>query len=81
MKNFDKEKLQKCSTKKQIEQYFKSIGLKKNEYQKKIEYLTEASNSESIKFFDDSMSLDKKYNDIVVVFTDKYFRASRGFDL
>ena len=35
MKNFDKEKLQKCSTKKQIEQYFKSIGLKKNEYQKK----------------------------------------------
>lgn len=48
---------------------------------KKIEYLTEASNSESIKFFDDSMSLDKKYNDIVVVFTDKYFRASRGFDL
>ena len=78
VKLFSKEELQKCTTEKEVEAYFDSLGIEKNDYETKIDALTKACNSKAIKYFG-NVSLEKKYNDILVMFLDKDVRMYRGF--
>ena len=47
-KLFIKENLQKCSSKIEVEKYFKSINISEEDYKTKIQALTEACNSREI---------------------------------
>ena len=78
VKLFSKEELQKCTTEKEVEAYFDSLGIEKNDYETKIDALTKACNSKAIKYFG-NVSLEKKYNDILVMFLDEEVRMYRGF--
>lgn len=78
VKLFSKEELQKCTTEKEVEAYFDSLGIEKNDYETKIDALTKACHSKAIKYFG-NVSLEKKYNDILVMFLDEDVRMYRGF--
>ncbi|MEI0796392.1 hypothetical protein [Brachyspira pilosicoli] len=78
VKLFSEKELQKCTTKEEVEAYFDSLGIEKDDYETKIDALTKACNSKSIKYFGD-ISLEKKYNDILVMFLDEEVRMYRGF--
>ena len=58
VKLFSKEELQKCTTKEEVEAYFDSLGIEKNDYETKIGALTKACNSNAIKYFG-NISLEK----------------------
>lgn len=78
VKLFSKEELQKCTTKEEVDAYFDSLGIKEDDYETKIDALTKACNSKAIKYFG-NISLEKKYNDILVMFLDEDVRMYRGF--
>ena len=79
-KLFIKENLQKCSSKKEVEEYFKSINISDKDYKTKIKALTEACNSKEIKYFAKS-SLKKQYDDILEMFLDDDIRIYRGMGI
>lgn len=79
-KLFIKENLQKCSSKIEVEKYFKLINISEEDYKTKIQALTEACNSKEIKYFAES-SLKKQYEDILAMFLDEDIRIYRGIGI
>lgn len=79
-KLFIKENLQRCSSKEEVEKYFESINIPKEDYETKIQALTEACNSKEIKYFAKS-SLKKQYEDILKIFLDEDIRMYRGIGI
>lgn len=78
VKLFNKEDLQKCTTKDEVEAYFNSLGINEEDYEQKINALTEALESQQIKCFSDT-SLENRYKDILNIFLDEEVRMYRGF--
>ncbi|MEI0603680.1 hypothetical protein R4K55_05615 [Brachyspira alvinipulli] len=78
VKLFSKEELQKCTTKEEVEAYFDSLDIEKDDYEKKINALTEALESQEIKCFSET-SLKNRYKDILNIFLDEEVRMYRGF--
>ena len=78
VKLFSKEELQKCTTEKEVEAYFDSLDIEKDDYEKKINALTEALESQEIRCFSET-SLKNRYKDILNIFLDEEVRMYRGF--
>ena len=74
------ENLQKCSSKIEVEKYFKLINISEEDYKTKIQALTEACYSKEIKYFAES-SLKKQYEDILEMFLDEDIRIYRGIGI
>ncbi|CRF35480.1 unnamed protein product [Brachyspira suanatina] len=78
VKLFSKEELQKCTTEKEVDAYFDSLGIDEENYEQKINALTEALESQQIKCFSET-SLKNRYKDILSIFLDEEVRMYRGF--
>lgn len=68
--------LKKCDTKEKVEDYFKITGV--NEYEKRIEALTQATRSSQVDYFDSNIDIKKKYEALICMFLNKEFRFLRG---
>ena len=78
VKLFSEKELQKCTTKDEVEAYFNSLGINEEDYEQKINALTEALESQQIKCFYET-SLENRYKDILNIFLDEEVRMYRGF--